>query len=283
MYACRWWRTTTEISLTRVISVLSQVINSEAEDKIEDVRRDFMNQKKNENKPRVLLGFLGVLGHLAGVLADNFTAYSVQGVETFAGSPYDLTSLLENFAPLFLHKPHWHLVLGHYLAIFGIPVGAFGLWFVYQAFKPAAKGLSLSFLCLGFLTYFGGVVYHSTFGFVGTLLREKESASVEIQEMVSNMITQFKDFTVPLAMILITGILFTSILIVYAIAFRHTIFPRWMWVVNPFLLQLLFTLLTFVVPLELQVFLTISAYNLSLLIFYLVSTLVVWKINYECT
>jgi hypothetical protein len=228
---------------------------------------------RNANRLR-LAGIVGILGMFLGVAADVASGYSPQGSESLT-SVYAVFG--ESVYSLLSGKPHWHFVLGHYLALLGIPLGILGLWHAHAALKPAGRWLSSVILVLGILGYVIGVSFHGTFSFLGTALRSANAATGQTEQALWDLISLFEDFTVPLAWIFIATMLVVSALIAIAIAFRETRYPRWAVLATPIPVQLLLSLLAFVAPPRVRVLLVVTAYNASLLVFYGVSTAVLWR------
>ncbi|WP_255196973.1 hypothetical protein [Halorarius litoreus] len=67
------------------------------------------------------------------------------------------------------------------------------------------------------------------------------------------------------------------LLISFAIAFKETHYPQWFALANPLVIQAVTGLLALSSPLELRIFFIVTAYNLSLLLFYAVSTALLWN------
>lgn len=61
------------------------------------------------------------------------------------------------------------------------------------------------------------------------------------------------------------------------VAFRETHYPRWFAVANPLVVQGVTGAIALVAPLELRVVLVVTVYNLSLLVFYALSTVLLWN------
>jgi hypothetical protein len=153
-----------------------------------------------------------------------------------------------------------------------------GLWHAYRALRPAGEKLSSVILALGTFGYVIGVSFHTTFSFLGSALRSASAAGGgQTERAFWDLIATFEDFTVPLALIFIATMLVVSALILFAIAFRETCYPRWVSLLTPIPVQLVLTLLALVVPPPIRALLIVTAYNVSLLVFYAVSTAVLWS------
>lgn len=220
-------------------------------------------------------GLVGVVGMTAGVLADLASGYSLEGSGPIT-TAFSVLSL-GNLAPFLVSKPPTQVVLGHYLAVLGIPLGLFGLWQVYQAIKPAGWVLSRVTWFLGVFGYVAGTVFHSTYAFITFGVQAADTAPPTANRAMETMLEQFAVVFEPLGVLLV-GVMSVALgLIFVAVAFRDTHYPRWFAVANPLVIQAVTGVLAFVSPLELRIFLIVTAYNLSLLVFFALSTAVLWN------
>lgn len=210
-----------------------------------------------------------------GVVADLASGYSLEGAAGIT-TAFSVLSL-ENLSVFLASKPVAQVVLGHYLAILGIPLGLFGFWQVYQAIKSAGWGLSRSVWYLGVFAYVAGTVFHSTFAFITFGVQAAESAPPAAEPAMQTMLDTFELVFEPLGVLLVGVMAVALTFIFYAIAFRETHYPRWFALANPLVIQAMTGLLALVSPLELRIFFTVTAYNLSLLVFYAVSTALLWN------
>ncbi|MFC7130510.1 DUF6796 family protein [Haloferax chudinovii] len=228
--------------------------------------------KRNELR---LAGILGVVGMALGVLADLASGYSLDGT-TVITTAFSVLSL-ENLSVFLLSKPTSQVVLGHYLAILGIPLGLFGFWQVYQAIKPAGWGLSRNVWYLGVFAYVAGTVFHSTFAFITFGVQAADTAPPAAEPAMQTMFDNFELVFEPLGVLLVGAMAVALAFIFYAIAFKQTHYPRWFALANPLVIQAVTGLLALISPLELRIFFIVTAYNLSLLVFYAVSTALLWN------
>jgi len=224
-----------------------------------------------------LAGIVGIVGTTVGVLADLASGYSLQG----AGEVTTAFSVLRlsNLSPFLLSKPPAQVVLGHYLAILGIPLGIFGLWQVYRAIEPAGWALSRAAWFLGVFAYVAGTVFHSTYAFVTFGLQAAASAPPAAAPAMQTMLDRFALAFEPLALLLVGVLAVALALIFVAIASGETRYPRWFAVANPLVIQAATGLLALFAPLEVGVFLVVTAFNFSLLVFYAASTAVLWNVR----
>ena len=235
-----------------------------------DSIREFLRQ--NELR---LAGLLGILGMVLGVIADLASGYALEGTAEIT-TAFSVLSL-ENLSLFLASKPPSQVVLGHYLAIIGIPLGLFGLWQVYRAIQPAGWALSRGVWFLGVFGFVAGTVFHSTFAFVTFGVQAASAVPPDQQPALELMLDQFAVVFEPLALLLLAVMGAAFVLIFFAIAFRRTHYPRWFALVNPLFVQMVTGIAALVAPVELRVFLIVTAYNLSVLVFFAVSTTLLWN------
>ena len=196
----------------------------------------------------IIFGIIGSIGMFLGTIADLATGYLPSFNKPLTGNT------LSNVYTTISFKPHWQLVLGHYLAIFGLSLGLFGLWQVYQAVKPASEKLSFAALILGIFAYICGIVFHTSF---------------------SSFTTASFDFIWPVAGLFLISMMASLIIMFFLIASGKSLYPRWINIFNPLFLILLFWFAAFMGPAKTQILLLFVVYNFSLLIFYIVSTIII--------
>lgn len=222
-----------------------------------------------------IAGLLGVLGMGLGVLADLASGYSLQGAADVT-TAFSVLSL-ETLSVFLVSKPTTEVILGHYLAILGIPLGLFGLWQVYRGIEPAGRWLARGAWFLGVFGYVVGTLFHGTFAFVTFGVQAADSAPSAAEQTMWTMLERFALAFEPLALILVILMTVGFGLIFVAIAFRETYYPRWFAFANPLIFQAVTGGVALLGPVELRVFLVVTAYNLSLVVFYALSTALLWN------
>lgn len=187
-----------------------------------------------------------------GIIADLATGYLHSFNQPLTGD------LLTNVYIMLSYKPHWQLVLGHYLSIFGLSLGLFGLWQVYLAVKPASEKLSFAALIPGIFAHICGIVFHTSLAFFTT-------ASF--------------DFIWPVAGLFITAMMAALVIIFFLIVSGKTLYPRSINWFNPLVIIPLFWLAAFFSPSKLQILLLFIVYNAALFIFYVAATVYIYESN----
>jgi len=198
-----------------------------------------------QKKQLVIFGILGSIGMFFGIIADLATGYLASFNRPLTGD------ILTNVYIMISYKPLWQMVLGHYLSIFGLSLGLFGLWQVYRAVRPASERLSFLALILGVFAYICGIVFHTQFAYY----------------TVSNQI-----FIRPVAGLFLISMMTVIVIIFFLIASGKTLYPRWINWFNPLVTIPLFWLAALLSPPKLQILLLFIVYNAALFIFYAAAT-----------
>jgi len=220
----------------------------------------------------ITVGVVAIIGHMVGVVADLASGYA----PTVKAELGNITSLaLENIAPLLRAKPLDEVRVGHYLAILFIPLGLLGIWQVYQGLRPRQNRLALPFLLVGTFGLIYATFYHGTLGFIARALQAQEQAMGTVdraQEIMVQSLLYFNSLSEPLGALLLLVDLIVALLFVLNVWFRETFFPRWMVAVNPLTVQGLLAVGIWAAPHPLNQALWLTVFNLSLAIWYAVTT-----------
>lgn len=220
----------------------------------------------------ILFGLVAIAGHLLGVLADVYSGF-VPSVDAQLGPVTSLS--LANIAPLLRAKPLAQARIGHFLAIFFIPLGLSGIWQVFTGLDPSRNKLSLVFLVSGMLGIIYATFYHGTLAFVvGALQAQPLATGGSSGINPIDLVEYFNSLSEPLSWVLLMADLLVSLLYVFLVWARPTSFPRWMAVVNPISIQLVLSLLILAAPHPVSQLLWLTVFNASLAIWYIVTTTV---------
>lgn len=212
--------------------------------------------------------FVGICGSFISVVADMFLAFFPQGIHGFETV---FTVEVNKVFTVLSQASHTRLLFSNYLAMVGIPLGWFGLYYVYLNLRREKSQLILSciFIVVGTIGYLCGTLFHVSLSFIATAFRIKLETELYTGEIISNMIELFIDFSQPLAYIFLAANFVISIIFFIFVYFGNSKFPKWFSFANPLCIQLVLAVIASVSPLSAKTYLTVSVYNFSLLIFYL--------------
>jgi len=226
-------------------------------------------RRKEKNKNWKILAMVGIFGSFLSVMADLFLAFFPQGIYGFETVfTVDLTKVFTVLS----QASHWRLLLSNYLAMIGIPLGWAGMYYVYMHLRREGRALMLSRILLtsSAIAYFCGVLFHVSLSYIATAYRLKMNVNVASQQVIDNMIDLFIDFSQPLAYTFQVFIPLISIIFFILVVSRNSRFPAWLGILNPLVIQLIIAAIATFMPLATKTFLTVTIYNFSLLIFYLI-------------
>lgn len=214
----------------------------------------------------IVLGLIAVAGHLLGIAADLYSGF-VPSVNVSLGP---ITSLsLDNIAPLFEAKSLAQARIGHYLAIFFIPLGILGIWQIFLGLDPAGNNQAFAFLVLGTLGIVYATFYHGTLAFIiGALQHQSLNMSGSSAESSADLVVYFNSLSEPLGLVLLIADFLVSGIFAAIVLYRETFFPKWMAAFNPVTIQLTLSLLILVVPHPLSQLVWLTVFNTSLAIWY---------------
>ena len=216
-----------------------------------------------------IAGVLGTLGMVLGVAADLASGYAT-GRTAEVVTPFSVL-LVENLDPFLAAKPYDQVVAGHYLAIVGIPLGLLGLWSVYRGVRPAGGPLPRLAWLLGAWAFVVGTVFHASFAFVVGAIQAGAAGGA--------LLARYAVVFEPVGLLLVVTMGVALLVLGYLVAFRETHYPRWFVVLNPLVIQALTASVALVAPEPVRIALIVTAYNLSVLVFFAVSTALLWDLD----
>lgn len=223
-----------------------------------------MSANNRQNRRRMLLASIGILGAAGGVCADVATAYSPLPSHPM-GTVF--SGMLRNVTPLLLEKSHASLLLGHYLALLFIPLGVAGVWHVTSMFRPSAQRWCLVLNLAGAVVYAVGTAYHSSFGLVATIIQSRDP------RLVAGIADFFEPFGVMTMAMMITALLGLALVI----GGGRTTYPRHLALLTPLPLQLGFSLVAGFAPAAVGNLLLVVGLNLSTGVFFSISLVGLWR------
>jgi hypothetical protein len=175
---------------------------------------------------------------LAGIASIGAALIAVAGDEILQYSPQGYSSLADVERAL----PFWRLLTGEMLGVLGIPLCLVGYWCVCQILRLSnVKGTRVMFW-LAAETLVLGVASHAIVSSAFVAMHVgSTSALIGLANTLQN------SAIIPGSLFLL-GYLAISIWYFVAVIAGHTLYPRWMAFVNPFLLSLLILSVSNVLP-----------------------------------
>lgn len=236
-----------------------------------------MKKKKQYLDTIFWLGFLGFLFAFLSSIADIFTAFSTSQVNGL-NLPTDVLHF-KYLEPLVKNKSFENILLGDYLAIFLIPASILGVYHIYKIMKINKLNNLLTKLIMpiAIYVYTLGTVLHTKSSYVISAMNTNN----QIQDNFENshywrfLQNSFTPFGWVLVILMLTSLSFFSIYI----ALGKTPYPKVMFWGSPVILQIYMCIIILFVEVGLKNYLSVVSWNLSMSIFFLISTLWYLKRN----
>ena len=218
--------------------------------------------------PRAL-GITAILGGILAITADMVSIFSTTADLSLMG----MSLSLQNIGVLLVEKSHQQLIVGHYLAMFSIPIAGFGVvTHTYLGLRPAGRGFSWLFLFSGLFVIALGVAYHGLFGLSAEVVQNGDPV------LIDRVNTFFEPFGVIVSGFFLVLIVSWSLLILIG----RTYYPRWVLLFSPIPVLAMTTIFAFLLPvpnIPIRVFLMVTNMNLPITIWAVVSTVILWDKN----
>ncbi|NJK48150.1 hypothetical protein HC931_08155 [Candidatus Gracilibacteria bacterium] len=211
-----------------------------------------------------ILGIVAIIGAILSTIAETCIFYLPgEGIE------FNEYTLLQNV-------PQSRLIIGHYLGVLSFPLQLLGFWQIYQALKPAGKWFSLSVFLLISYSWICGIAAYGSFAYMSTALQTEIAATEGDRTLLIQMIDTLKIYHEPLYYVLLLGLVFSWVWYSVSVAFRSTLYPRWMAILNPFLMSIIVLFIGGKIPM-ISRFIGAAFYNIAIIIFFSISTIVLWN------
>lgn len=226
-----------------------------------------MLYNKSSKSGLILLGGLtGITGVLITIISDFI----------LLGRPVDAYTFFRIGTETMAGLADWRITVGTFLGVFIIPLQIAGLITIYYGLKPAGKFLSLSVVIPNAHGLIMAVAFHVSYAFIGSgwkLYYELGSDN----PISSLMMKRFDYYWKIIIVIVSIELLFSSICFIIAVLKGNSLYPKWMALFNPVCIFALVFLLIFAIPAPVGGFIAPTYLNLSTLVFFILSTVTVYK------
>ena len=157
------------------------------------------------------------------------------------------------------------LLAGHLLGVLAIPLQAGGLWLVWHALRPAGLKLANWAVVTGVYVVAIGTATHALF-----------YPAAEAARIGPEKVAEVKSFLDPVAGLFVLGFFVLFGIVVILILRGKTPLPKWTALVTPISFYLVSILFYIAIPLVGN-FLIPAAFNLGMMVFFLILLLVPWR------
>ena len=225
-----------------------------------------------EHRILQITGLTGIMAALTGFIADWLLYGGFYGGAEFGTVSREIMSRISNA----------RLMAGGVLGPIEAGLYIVGFRHMFLALKPGGKiPAAITFGGLSWAVILGSGAYHSAFVFRGLLLRAQNVlADPQVAWFRSLTADTLQYMHLLYNVMFVTG-LAATVTFLWLILFRKTLYPRWMVLFVPTLWVLVLPPVTRHIPAPLGGMLHGGSMNLSFLLYFTVSTFLLWKTGTE--
>lgn len=225
-----------------------------------------MEKKTTKANIVLTLGVVGILGVLLTIISDFI----------LIGRPNSAYSFLKLGTESMGDIAQWRITVGTFIGVIVLPLQIAGLISVYHGLKPSGTVMPLIVVITNIHALIMGVAFHTSYAFIGSgwkLYYETGPGN----KITSEIVGEFDFYWKVIVFIMVTELLFSSIIYVLLIIRGNTLYPKWMAILNP-ICVLLFTFpFIFILPAPIGGYIGPAFFNISTMIYFILSTTVIYK------
>jgi hypothetical protein len=214
----------------------------------------------------LIMGLIGITGVLLTIISD----FILIGRPNSANAFFKLGT--ESMADL----SQWRITIGVFLGIIVIPFQIAGLVTIYFGLKPAGKTKAVITVLTIAHTLTMAVAFHTSYAFIASgwnLYYEMGSRDL----IAEKMINRFGYYWRIIVIIMAVELVFSSLYFVFLILKGKTLYPKWMAFFSPVCVLLYMYPVIRITPKPLGGFIAPAFLNLATLVFFILSTVTVYK------
>jgi len=224
-------------------------------------------EKKTSKADIVLaLGLTGIIGVILTIISDFI----------LIGRPNSAYSFLKLGTESMADIAQWRITAGAFIGIVVLPFQIAGLISVYYALKPSGRIMPLIVAIVNAHALIMAVAFHISYAFIGSgwkLYYETGPGNKITYEIVK----RFDFYWKIIIIIMLTELLFSSIIYVLLIMTGNTLYPKWMAILNPLCVLIFMFPFIFTLPAPVGGFIAPAYFNISTMVFLSFSTAVIYK------
>lgn len=177
-----------------------------------------------------------------------------------------------------MSKLPWpRLVLGGLLGVCMTPLVMTGSWVIYQALAPAGPWLSIPVALLWLAAYPIGAFIHGSFIYLGGCVQTWNTAEGAFKTQMEDLIYRMSRVLLTSYLVFFAVAIATSLWYAVAVVQGTTALPRWMALMNPALMAVVYTLLAGkVIPLQVVKYVQGAGFNIVYFMFFALLLVFVW-------
>jgi hypothetical protein len=214
----------------------------------------------------LIMGLIGIAGVLLTIISD----FILIGRPISANAFFKLGT--ESMADL----SQWRITMGAFLGIIVIPFQIAGLATIYYGLKSAGKTKAVITVLTFAHTLMMAVAFHTSYAFIASgwnLYYELGSRDLVAEKMIN----RFGYYWRIIVIIMAVELVFSSAYFVFLILKGETLYPKWMAFFSPVCVLLYMYPVVLIAPKPLGGFIAPAFLNLATLVFFVMSTVTVYK------
>lgn len=225
-----------------------------------------MKNKTRKADNVLALGLAGIIAALLTIISDFI----------LIGRPNSAYSFLKLGTESMADIAQWRITAGVFIGVVMLPFQIAGLIPVYYGLKPSGRIMPLIVVITNAHALIMGVAFHISYAFIGSgwkLYYETGSGN----KLTSEIVKRFDFYWKVIVVIMLTELLFSSIIYVLIIMTGKTLYPKWMAILNPLCVSLFMFPFIFILPAPVGGFIAPAYLNISTMVYFSFSTAVIYK------
>lgn len=212
-----------------------------------------------------ILGLIGIIGVLLTIASDL----------VLLGRPDTGYSFLKLGTASMIGIESWRITAGTFIGVFMLPFQIAGLISLYHGLKPSGRFLPAIVILADAHALIMGVAFHASYAFIAG--GWKLFAAGPGNQDAFGLITNFDFYWKLIIAIMFSELVLGSVLFVLLVLGGKTLYPRWMAFLNPLCITALMFAVIPVIPSPVGGFVGPAVLNLSTLIFFVISTVLIYE------
>jgi hypothetical protein len=213
-----------------------------------------------------ILGLAGIVGVFITIVSDM----------VLLGRPVSASEFFKLGTSSMTDIAHWRIIAGTFAGVFVLPFQIAGLISLYHGLRPSGRVLPVIVLLMDAHALIMGVAFHASYVFIAGGWKLFDAAGKGNMD-VFGLISDFDFYWKLMVAIMFTELIASSVLFILLVLKGRTLYPKWMAILSPFCVTALMFLVIAVIPSPVGGFVGPAVLNLSTLIFFVLSTLLIYK------
>ena len=225
-----------------------------------------MENKTSKADIVLALGVTGIIGVLLTILSDLI----------LLGRPNSAYSFLILGTESMADLAQWRITAGTFIGVIALPFQIAGLISVYYGLKPSGRVMPLMVVITNAHAIIMGVAFHMSYAFIGSgwkLYYEMGPGN----KITSEIVKRFDSYWKIIVIIMLTELLFSSIIYVFLIMKGNSLYPKWMAILNPLCVLICLFPVLLSLPAPIGGFIAPAYLNITTMVFLSFSTAVIYK------